>query len=327
MSTSVSFYHPLIVMYSSIKRLSFLAFAIALFAGSTSLAQPRTTSGTAALDADGTVMIDNHEGSITVDTWDRAEVKYEAVVQPEDGAEHPEATTVRVTEDQNRFTIRTEYDETKADGDGWSWFGGGGQNVMPVAYTLTVPRSAALEVDDHESEMQITNLSGDLGVETHEGSITVRNQSGGAMLTSHDGPITVEDHSGSLDIETHDSHIRLRSIGGDVEIDTHDGKIEAAELRGGLEVETHDGSGEFAFTTLTEDVEVDTHSGDFTFIFPENAFDLRTDFHDTRLTADFDLSAYRMSDDDDADYRGQVNGGGPRLSLSAHSGSFDLRTQ
>lgn len=315
-------------MYSSIPRLSLFTLVIALFVGTPALAQPRTTSGTAALDTNGTVMIDNHEGSITVDTWDRAEVKYEAVVRPEDGADHPEATTVRVTEDQNRFVIRTEYDESKADGDGWSWFRGGGQNVMPVAYTLTIPRSATLEIDDHESEIEIANLSGHLAVETHDGPITVQNQSGGAMLDSHDGPITVEEHSGSLDIETHDSHMCLRAIRGNVEIDAHDGEIEAEELHGGLEVQTHDGSGEFAFTSLTEDVEVDTHSGDFTLVFPENAgFDLGTDFHDTRLTADFDLSPYRMSNDDEADYRGQVNGGGPRLSLSAHSGSFDLRTQ
>lgn len=315
-------------MYTTIKRLPLLVLAITLLVGASAHAQSNTTSGTAALDTDGTVMIDNHEGSITVDTWDRDEVKYEAVVQSEEGADHPEATTVRVEEDRNRFVIRTEFDDSKADDDTWFWFGSPSQNVMPVAYTLTVPQSANVEIDDHDSEIQVENGAGRLTIDTHEGPITVRNQSGSAMLDSHDGPITVEDHTGALEIETHESRITLRSIQGDLEIDTHDGRMDVEGLAGELEVETHDGSGTFGFAAMNDDVEIETHDGDFSLVFPtDTGFDLRTDFHDTHLTADFDLSPYRLSEDDDTDYAGQVNGGGPRVSLRAHGGSFDIKTQ
>lgn len=336
-------------------------------------AQDRTTSGTAALDAEGTVVVDNHEGRITVETWDRAEVKYEAVVRPESGADHPEATVVRVDQDTDRFVFRTEYDASQADdGDDEGLldrlFGGVSQNLMPVEYTLTVPRGARLEVDDHESEIEVQGLSGRatlethdgtirltdqgaearvashdgpirvanqtgaLTVDTHDGRVELTGQDGDADVESHDGPIRVEDHSGAVTINTHDSDIRLRSVDGRVRIDAHDGDVEAEGLRGGLRVDTHEGSGRFAFTALTDDVDVSTDDGDFTLTVPnDTGFDLRTDFddEDADLRADVDLSSYRiggMDEEDEVNYSGSINGGGPRLSLSADDGDFAIRT-
>jgi hypothetical protein len=299
-------------------------------AGAT-VAQNRTTSGTAALDTEGTVVVDNHEGRIVITTWDRAEVKYEAVVRPEDDADHPEATVVRVTRSDDRFTIRTEYDEDKETGEG-DGFWSNGQNIMPVVYTLTVPRTARVEVDDHESDIEVTGVEGRVTLDTHDGRIALRDQGGEATIDSHDGPIRVENQSGSLSIDTHDSDVRLRSVSGRVEIDAHDSNIEAEGLRGGLKVDTHEGDGRFAFDELTDDVEIDTHDGDITLLLPAGTgFDLHTDFddEDADLRADFDLAPYRISDDDDEEvnYAGSVNGGGPRLSLSTHDGDFEIRTQ
>ena len=60
-------------------------------------------------------------------------------------------------------------------------------------------------------------------------------------------------------------------------------------------------------------------------------FDLTTDFNDdVNLDSDFDLTSIRRVDDDDDDevnYRGTVNGGGPRIELSSHDGRFTLRTR
>lgn len=303
---------------------------VAAGGGAPALAQNRTTSGTAALDAEGTVVVENHEGRITIETWDRAEVKYEAVVRPEDDAEHPEATVVRVDRGDDRFAIRTEYDESKETGDE-NGFWGNGQNMMPVTYTLTVPRNARVEVEDHESDIEVTGVGGAVRLDTHDGRIALRDQGGDADIESHDGPIMVENQTGALSIDTHDSNVRLRSVDGSVEIDAHDSDVEAEGLRGGLEVDTHDGDGRFAFAELAGDVEIDTHDGDFTLTLPADAgFDLRTDFDDDAdLRADFDLAPYRVSDDDDDEinYAGSVNGGGPLVSLSAHDGDFEIRTQ
>lgn len=362
----------------SIRALFLLLFAFPLFllgSAPVTLAQARTTSGTEALDAEGMVLVDNHEGRVKIETWDRAEVKYEAVVRPESGAEHPEATVVRVDRDEDRFVLRTEYEESNEEGgDSGGFlrrlFGGDGQNIMPVEYTLTVPRTVRVEVDDHESDVQVQGLngpvvldthdgtisvvdqggraelathdgpirvqnqSGPLTVDTHEGTVELTDQEGDTEIASHDGPIRVENQSGALSIETHESDVRLRSVGGGpVTVNAHDGRIEADDLEGGLEVETHDGNGRFSLAALTGAVDVTTHDGNFTFVLPADAgFDLRTEFddEDARLRSDFDLSPYRISsgdDDDEVNYAGSVNGGGPRFYLSAHDGSFEIRTE
>jgi hypothetical protein len=311
--------------------LAAVTFAVLLLGGApeTTRAQARTTSGTAGLDAQGTVVVENHEGRITLDTWDREEVRYEAVVRPEDGADHPEATRVRVEEDRRRFEIRTTYDESRVEDGDSGWFGGDSQNIMPVEYRLTVPRGAAVEIEDHESTIEVRGLDGELTLETHDGSVTVADQTGPSTLRSHDGPIAVENQSGGLTIDTHDSRVRLRSVAGRTEITAHDGRIEAEGLRGALSVSTHDGEGRFGFAELTGDVSVDTHDGDFAFRLPAGTgFDLRTDFSDdASLRGTFDLASVRVmgDDEDEVNYEGAVNGGGPRLSLTAHDGAFELR--
>ena len=311
--------------------LSVVTLAVLLLGGApeSTRAQARTTSGVAALDPQGTVVVENHEGRIAVETWDREEVRYEAVVRPEDGADHPEATRVRVEEDRRRFEIRTAYDESRVEDDDSGWFGGDSQNIMPVEYRLTVSRGAAVEVEDHESTIEVRGVEGELTVGTHDGSVTVADQAGPTTLRSHDGPITVENQSGLLTIDTHDSRIRLRSVAGRTEITAHDGRIEAEGLRGALSVSTHDGEGRFGFAELTGDVSVDTHDGTFAFTLPAGTgFDLRTDFSDdARLRGTFDLASVRVMDDDEdeVNYEGAVNGGGPRLSLTAHDGAFEVR--
>jgi hypothetical protein len=309
--------------------LSIVTLAVLLLAGTsaTARAQARTTSGTAALGAQGAVVVENHEGRITVETWDREAVRYEAVVRPEEGADHPEATRVRVEEDRRRFEIRTTYDESRVADDDSGWFGGDSQNLMPVEYRLTVPRGAAVEIEDHESTIEVRGVEGELTVGTHDGSVTVADQTGPSTLRSHDGPIAVENQSGGLTIDTHDSRIRLRSVAGRTEITAHDGRIEAEGLRGALSVSTHDGEGRFGFAELAGDVSVDTHDGDFAVTLPTGTgFDLRTDFSDDAdLRSTFDLASVRVMGDDEVNYEGAVNGGGPRLSFTAHDGAFELR--
>lgn len=275
-----------------------------------SMAQDRTMSGTVRLASDGKVTVDNHEGRITISTWDREEVRYEAVVRPEPDAEHPEATTVRVDRSDEHFAIETRYDESKGSSDGlFGW--GDGQNIMPVEYALTVPRTAEVEIDDHDSDIEIRGLTGSLEID------------------NHDGPVQIAEHGGDLTIDTHDSDITLRGVAGRLEIDSHDSEIDADGLRGGFALDTHDATGRVAFDAYTDDIEVDSHDAEITFLLPADAgFDLETRFHDADLRADFDLTPFiRDPDDDEPDYEGRVRGGGPRLTLNSHGGDFEIRSR
>lgn len=302
-------------------RVFLLLFSLSLLALLPARAQEaRTVSDTVPLAAGGSVTIDNHEGSITVTTWDRDEVRYEARIEAERGASHPERTTVVVDRSDRHLDLRTEYEKS-----GGGFFGWNNQNIMPVHYTVTMPRTARLVIDDHESDIEVTGLGAELDIDTHEGPITVADQQGALRIDAHESAIAVTGQQGGLVIDTHESRMRLRDVAGRVEIDTHDGEVTAENLSGSFEMNTHDGRADLTFAAL-EDVRIDSHDGTFTLTLPPAAgFDLDTDFNsDADLEASFDLSALRLGDDD-ANYRGAVNGGGPRIRLSSHDGRFRLR--
>lgn len=267
-------------------------------------AQDRTIGETVALDPNGSVSIDNHEGHITVTAWDRDAVQYEIEIDAPDGSDELANTEIRVDHSERALRLETEYRDS---GSWFSW----NRDMPPVHYTVQMPRTARLSIDDHNSEIEITGLASELQVDTH------------------DGPIRIADHEGRISIDNHDSRVDLQNVTGDLDIDTHDGEITAANLRGGFVLDTHDGSADVSFTELTGDVEIDSHDGRFTLTLPADAgFDLDTHLNDDAdLDTDFDLSGIRLADDDEVNYRGTVNGGGPRIALSAHDARFALRTR
>ena len=273
-------------------------------------AQAQRISDTVALDPDGSVSIDNHEGSITVTTWDRDAVQYEAEIDAPEGSDQLRNTTIDVNHTSRSLRLATEQRDPDENGSWFSW--NDGNDIPDVHYTIRMPRTARLTIDDHESEIEVTGLQAALRIDTHE------------------GPITVTDQTGEVTIDSHESRTDLRNVTGRLTIDTHDSDIVVESLRGAFELDMHDGSADVAFAELTDDVEIDTHEARITLTIPgEAGFDLRTDFgDDADLDSDFDIARLRIADaddDDEVNYRGAVNGGGPRVELESHDGRFTLR--
>lgn len=311
--------------------LLFFVFAPAVLAQ----APARTVSNTVPLAADGEVTVDNHEGSITVTTWDRARVRYEAEIMPTDEDPEAEKVTIQTRAPANRLRLATDHeegdDESKVfgfDEDGFRW---GGIDIPAVHYTITMPEAAALTIDDHESTIDVTGLTGLLRIDTHEGRISVAEQQADLRIDSHESPISVVDQAGDVRIDTHEGRMDLRRMTGRLTVDTHDGELAAEEMDGGVRFDSHDGSAQVAFTALSHAVFADTHDGDVTLTLPaDSGFDLDTEFDDdTDLASDFDLQPVRISDEDDdeANYRGGVNGGGPMVRLESDDGDFTLRVR
>lgn len=298
-------------------------------------APARTVSDTVPLAADGEVTVDNHEGSITVTTWDRDRVRYDAEIMPTDEDPDAEKITIRTRTSDDRLRLATDHDEGDDestvfgfDEDGFRW---GGIDIPAVHYTIRMPRSAALSLDDHESTIDVTGLAGELRIDTHEGSITVAEQGGAVTIDSHEGPISIRDQTGDVTLDTHEGRMELRNVEGRLSVDTHDGDLTVDELEGGLRFDAHDGSVSASFVALTNHVRVDTHDGNATLTLPASAgFDLNTDFdEDVDLSSDFDLGAIRIGDEEDEEfnYRGELNGGGPEIYLESHDGDFALRAR
>ncbi len=295
----------------------------------------RTVGDTIPLATEGEVTVDNHEGSITITTWDRDQVRFEAEIMSTDEDPGAEKVTIRTRTTADHLRLATSHDDGDDesvvfgfDEDGFRW---GGINIPAVHYTITMPRTATLTIDDHESRIDVTGHAGPLRIDSHEGPISIAEQRGGVTIDAHESSILISNQSGDVTLETHEGRMELRQITGRLSVDTHDGELIGEGLNGGVRFESHDGNASMAFATLPDDVLVDTHDGNLTLTVPPDAgFDLTTDFDDDAdLRSDFDLRRIRLEDEDDdeVNYRGDVNGGGPEIRLESSDGDFTLHSR
>lgn len=188
---------------------------------------------TVAVDSGSRVIVDNENGSVTVESWDRNEVKIEATRYVEAGSREAAETAmsqlkVEVTEGTDTLEVRT-VSPRRSDGGFWGWMTGNNVN-SGVTYRVTVPRNANLDID------------------TVNGRVVVREVSGEMDLESTNGRIEVHDASGRVDASTTNGRIyaQLRSVkGGGMRFSTTNGSVELElpeSVAASLEASTTNGS-------------------------------------------------------------------------------------
>lgn len=153
---------------------------------------------TLPLDANGSLTIKTYKGSITVTTGQGAEVRIQARVEPDgddaDQRRKVEETRIEITGDKRAVTVESDYREIKRHHHGWfgGWFGDNEGTLPFVHYTITMPRTAKLEIDDYKSEIKVRDLAGDLRLETYKGKAVLDGLDGGARIETYKGDVRVD---------------------------------------------------------------------------------------------------------------------------------------
>jgi hypothetical protein len=167
---------------------------------------------TLPLGANGAVSIETHNGGINVLTWNQSAVDIEARIEAGDSdyPEDVEKTTVRISSSGNDVHIASDY--TGVGEHALGWFGFGSERVLPpVYYTVRMPATARLNIDDHNATVKVAGLHSDLTIRSHNGSVEVRDLDGAADIGTHNGDVrlafarfahaaTIETHNGSCDV-------------------------------------------------------------------------------------------------------------------------------
>jgi len=248
----------------------------------------RTVNETISLDRDGTVELNAFTGAITVTTWDRAAVQIDVRIEGEE-QELVDATQIQIDGSGSRVTIETDYDALEERFLGIFDLGGD-EDRPPTFYTLTMPATAALSIEDFSSDIEVTGL---------------RN---------------------GLDLDTFSSTVRLRDMEGPIEAETYSSDFEAVDLAGSIRFETFSGDATIVARAITDDCRFESFSGDIELVLPADAgFDLDAEFG---MGGDFssDFALDNVDTEGDA-YRGSVNGGGPRIRFETFSGDLDIRSR
>jgi hypothetical protein len=182
---------------------------------------------TYALTPDGRVELDNINGAVHISTWDRNEVKVDAV-KSADMKERLEEARIEVDSGKDYISIRTKYrDHDLSFNDNWH------NNPASVAYTLTVPRGARLdEIKLINGSLDVTGVNGEVRASCINGRLEARNLSGRARLSTINGRLDAR-----FD-QLAGSSIELNSVNGSVELtipSDSKAEIEASTVSGNID--------------------------------------------------------------------------------------------
>jgi DUF4097 and DUF4098 domain-containing protein YvlB len=182
---------------------------------------------TYALTPDGRVELDNINGDVHISTWDRNEVKVDAV-KSADSKDRLDDARIEVDSDKEHLAIRTKYRDHDLT------FNRASHNNPPsVDYTLTVPRTARLdEIKLINGALYVTGVSGEVHASCINGRLEAHNLSGRAELS------TINGHLDARFDQLSGSSVELNSVNGSLELtipSDSKAEIEASTVSGGIE--------------------------------------------------------------------------------------------
>jgi DUF4097 and DUF4098 domain-containing protein YvlB len=165
------------------------------------------------LTGNGRVNLSNVNGGVTVEAWDRNEVRVE-YTKTADSKERLNDVNVHIDSRADAITIETDYDNWKRNnnnnGDhGWKFSG-----KLEVTFKLTVPRGAMLnEIQTVNGSVDVADFNNYTKVSAVNGNVNARNIRGTARLSTVNGEV----HADFDRLET-GSRISLDTVNGHVNL-------------------------------------------------------------------------------------------------------------
>lgn len=159
------------------------------------------------LAAGGRVSLSNINGGVKVRTWERAEVKVDAVKRAYTAERLGEAQ-IKVDVSPGRVRIETDYPESSLH---WSSRDSERhENPASVEYTLTIPRGAEIdEINLVNGSLEITGVAGPVKASSVNGRITATGLSGRVNLSVVNGRLEA-----SLDSLNETGAVQLSAVNG-----------------------------------------------------------------------------------------------------------------
>ncbi len=179
------------------------------------------------ITADGRVELSNINGDVHISSWDRNEVKVDAVKYA-DTKEQLDAAKIEVDAGQDYVSIRTQYPDHDH-----TFERGSHHNPASVEYTVTVPRTASLEkISLVNGALNISGVRGEVRASCVNGQLEAKNLAGEAKLSTVNGRLDAAfDQLASHSID-------LSSVNGSVGLtipSDSNARIEASTVSGGID--------------------------------------------------------------------------------------------
>ena len=182
---------------------------------------------TYAIAPDGRIDLNNINGDVHISTWDRNEVKVDAVKYAH-SKERLDEAQIEVDSGKSYLSIRTKYPDHDLN---FNW--GSRNNPAGVEYTLTVPRTANLdEIQLVNGALDLSGVTGEVRASCVNGKLRAENLAGRADLSTVNGRLDAKfDH---LPVDS----IDLNSVNGSLALtipSDSNARIEAETVSGNID--------------------------------------------------------------------------------------------
>ena len=181
---------------------------------------------TYAITADGRVELENINGPVHISSWERNEVKVDAIKYA-DTKERLEEAKIEVDSGKDYLSIRTRYPNHN---NNWNW--GSHDNPASVEYTLTVPRNVRLdEIKLINGALDITGVSGEVRASCINGKLEAHDLAGRAKLSTINGRLDANF------AQLSGQDVELNSVNGSLELtipSDSNAEVEASTVSGGI---------------------------------------------------------------------------------------------
>lgn len=170
----------------------------------------------------GSVAVDNVQGDIAVEAWDRAEVEVAVVKTASGPGANPDDVRIEVDARDRALTLRTLYP-------------GQSDDPVRVDFRLRVPRQVHLDLlRTVEGNIIVRDVEGSVDARTLNGNIEQRNIRGSVVARAINGNVLVSlrglpEQPGSVQLNTVNGHLFLvlpSRTNADLELSTVAGRIE-----------------------------------------------------------------------------------------------------
>ena len=150
------------------------------------------------------VRVETNDGHVRVEAWDRPEIEARVETIGWQIADNE----VRVTARQSGDRIELEVREPRH----WNWNWGGARHSIKIA--LKIPREAALQVNTHDGNIELSGVKGEMRLSTGDGKIEATALDGRLIASTRDGHMRVEGRFDLLELKTGDGSIEARALTG-----------------------------------------------------------------------------------------------------------------
>lgn len=139
------------------------------------------------LNSNGKVSVSNINGSITVEAWDRNEVRLE-VTKIADSKETLQDVEIKIDSKPDYFEVETDYGSWNRGNKNWK-----NSRKLEVEFRLSVPRTAVLdEIETVNGSVTVSNFTNYTEISAVNGSVKATNLRGTAKLSTVNGTTNAE---------------------------------------------------------------------------------------------------------------------------------------